>query len=40
MAYKAKFSHLFSCELKYNPVMDINPETPDIVTLWMKFFCS
>jgi len=40
VAYEAEFNQVFSREFKYNSIMDINPETPDIMPLWMKFFRS
>jgi hypothetical protein len=40
VAYEPEFNQVFPREFKYNSVMDIHPETPDIMPLWMKFFCS
>jgi hypothetical protein len=40
VAYKPEFNQVFPRKLKYNSIMHIDSETPDVMPLWMKFFCS
>jgi hypothetical protein len=40
MAYEAKLDNIFAREFEYNPILQINSEAPDIMSLRMKLLSS